>query len=457
MRRKKGYGGIMFLGVLIALIAGGIYLYTSDTFERDLPEIRIENSGYWNGHTPLKVAISDRSGIVEYKVTLRSGNDQRVLAEAKSMAPKRTIALELKVPARSIGLKSEAITIDVEARDASHWNFLAGNRAQKQTTLTIDSRRPKVSIISNSYKITKGGSALVVFRAEDKNLKDLYIETSFGKHFKAEPFYADSYYIALIAWPVTAENFRAYVIATDVAGNKTKTYVPLHLKEKRYRQSKITLSDHFIDGKVTDLAQMYNAPANADRLERFRFVNETLRQKNEALIHDVTSKMEDTRIDSFEQVPFYPLRNGKVVAGFGDHRIYYYKGERVSESYHLGIDLASVKMGKIISRNSAEVAFADENGIYGNMLILSHGLGLYTLYGHCSSFQVAKGDHVDAGMHIANTGMSGYAMGDHLHFGVVVQGIEVRPEEWMDKHWIGLNIKDVIHDAKKVIDRRRDD
>ena len=455
MRRKKSYGGIVFLGVLLALIAGSIYLYTSDTFERELPEIRIENSGYWNGRTPLKVAISDRSGIVEYKVTLRSGNDQRVLAEAKNMAPERTLSFELDVPARSIGQKTEAVTIDVEARDASRWNFLAGNRAQKQKTLTIDSRRPDVGVISNSYKITKGGSALVVFHAEDENLKDLYIETNFGKRFKAEPFYAENYYIALIAWPITAENFRAYVIATDVAGNRAKSYIPLHLKDKRYRESKITLSNRFLEGKVADPAQMYNVPADADPIERFRYVNETLRQKNETLIHDITSKVDDTRIDSFEQVPFYPLRNGKVVAGFGDHRYYYYNGKLVSESYHLGLDLASVKMGKIRSQNPAEVVFAEENGIYGNMPILAHGLGLYTLYGHCSSLLVAQGDHVKAGMHIANTGMSGYAMGDHLHFGVLVQGIEVRPEEWMDKHWIKLNIKDVIQDAKKVIDRRR--
>jgi murein DD-endopeptidase MepM/ murein hydrolase activator NlpD len=45
-------------------------------------------------------------------------------------------------------------------------------------------------------------------------------------------------------------------------------------------------------------------------------------------------------------------------------------------------------------------------------------------------------------------------MGDHLHFGILVQGVEVRPEEWMDKKWLKLNITDTIRDAKKIIDRQ---
>ena len=455
MRRKKGYGGIIFLSMLLAAIGGAFYLYTSDAFERDVPDIRIENSGYWNGRAPLKIAIDDQSGIVEYKIVLHSGSEQTVLDEAKLPTPETSKRFELQVPARTVGLKTDTITVEVQARDASRWNFFAGNRALKQVTLKIDARRPKVGIITNSYKITKGGSALVVFEAEDENLEELYIETSFGKRFKAEPFYAENYYIALIAWPVTEDDFRAYVIADDVAGNQAKAYIPLHLKTKQYRVSKITLSDKFLNGKVADLAQMYGAPENADAIERFRYVNETLREKNEALIHEVTSKVADTQIDGFEQKPFYPLRNGKVVASFGDHRLYYYEGKKVSESYHLGLDLASVKMGKIKIQNPAEIVFSDENGIYGNMPILAHGLGLYTLYGHCSSVTVTPGEHVGAGTHIANTGMTGYAMGDHLHFGVLVQGVEVRPEEWMDDQWIRLNVKDVIRDAKKVIDRRR--
>jgi murein DD-endopeptidase MepM/ murein hydrolase activator NlpD len=110
-------------------------------------------------------------------------------------------------------------------------------------------------------------------------------------------------------------------------------------------------------------------------------------------------------------------------------------------------------MAAIKPQNGGEVVFADFNGLYGNMPMIYHGLGLYTLYGHCSSLHVEKGDKIQPLQTIANTGKSGYAMGDHLHFGVLVQGIEVRPQEWMDKHWIKLNITKIIKTAKKMIDR----
>jgi murein DD-endopeptidase MepM/ murein hydrolase activator NlpD len=323
-----------------------------------------------------------------------------------------------------------------------------------QKKFVVDSKRPSVGIVSNSYKISKGGSAIAIFKAEDSNLDKLYIETSFGKRFKPIPFYKEGYYISLLAWPVQESGFRASIIATDLAGNRTKTNIPLYLKDRRYRVSKIKLSDRFLNGKVSELAEEYGVEEDADLISKFKFVNEELRKKNEELIHNITSKVDDIQIDSFGINTFYPLRNGKKVASFGDHRIYFYNGAKVSESWHLGLDLANIKMGKIKVSNPGEIVFAEENGIYGNMPILAHGLGLYTLYGHCSSLNVKEGDHVSSGEHIANTGTSGYAMGDHLHFGVLVQGVEVRPEEWMDRQWIRLNVTDVIKDAKKIIERQ---
>jgi murein DD-endopeptidase MepM/ murein hydrolase activator NlpD len=108
-------------------------------------------------------------------------------------------------------------------------------------------------------------------------------------------------------------------------------------------------------------------------------------------------------------------------------------------------------MAEIRPQNGGEVVFTGYNGLYGNMPIIHHGLGLYTLYGHCSTVNVNVGDVISSGMNIANTGKSGYAMGDHLHFGILVQGIEVRPDEWMDESWIKLNINDVINNAKTLI------
>ena len=454
MRKKSNFGSMMFTVAFLAIIGGVVYLYNSAMFERTKPTITIENSGYWNLRAPLNVTIDDASGLLAYKVTLQSGSENFVLTDEQFVLPQGSQTLELKTPKRAYSLKNKEVTITVEARDASKWNFMAGNSATETTTLQIDKKRPYLSTITSSYRIIKGGSAVVIFKAEDDNMEAFYVETNFGKRFKAQPFYKEGYYVTLIAWPVTEDTFRATIIATDSAGNVAKSSVPVIPYNKKYKVSKIKLSDKFLNGKVSELAYTYGVEDGADLIERFKYINEDMRKSNEVVIHDLTSKVSDKMVNNFPIKKMYPLKNGQVVAQFGDHRIYSYKGEQVSEAYHLGLDLASNAMSPIMSQNPAIVTYAEENGIYGNMPVLYHGLGLYTIYGHCSNMMVKEGDSLRSNETVAKTGRSGYAMGDHLHFGVLVQGIEVRPQEWMDQDWIRKSITDPMREARKLINQR---
>ena len=454
MRKKSNFGSMMFTVAFLAIIGGVVYLYNSAMFERTKPTITIENSGYWNLRAPLNVTIDDASGLLAYKVTLQSGSENFVLTDEQFVLPQGSQTLELKTPKRAYSLKNKEVTITVEARDASKWNFMAGNSATETTTLQIDKKRPYLSTIASSYRIIKGGSAVVIFKAEDDNMEAFYVETNFGKRFKAQPFYKEGYYVTLIAWPVTEDTFRATIIATDSAGNVAKSSVPVIPYNKKYKVSKIKLSDKFLNGKVSELAYTYGVEDGADLIERFKYINEDMRKSNEDVIHDLTSKVSDKMVNNFPIKKMYPLKNGQVVAQFGDHRIYSYKGEQVSEAYHLGLDLASNAMSPIMSQNPAIVTYAEENGIYGNMPVLYHGLGLYTIYGHCSNMMVKEGDSLRSNETVAKTGRSGYAMGDHLHFGVLVQGIEVRPQEWMDQDWIRKSITDPMREARKLINQR---
>ncbi len=454
MRKRSNFGSVIVSVAFLAIIGGIVYLYNSAMFEREKPVITIDNSGFWNLRAPLAVKIDDASGLMSYKVTLQSGNEQFVLADEEFEAPQSTQTLELTTPKRVYALKNKEVTITVEATDASKWNFFAGNTASETTTLQVDKKRPYLSTIASSYRIIKGGSAVVIFKAEDDNMESFYVETNFGKRFTAQPFYKEGYYVTLIAWPVTEETFRATIIAKDSAGNVAKTSVPVIPYNKNYKISRISLSDNFLNGKVSELAYAYGAEDGADLIERFKFVNEEMRKRNEELIHTLTSKVSDTMVNNFPIKKMYPLKNAEVVAQFGDHRIYSYQGSQVSEAYHLGLDLASNAMSPILTQNPAVVTFAEENGIYGNMPVLYHGLGLYTIYGHCSAMMVKEGDSLRSNETVGKTGRSGYAMGDHLHFGVLVQGIEVRPQEWMDQDWIRKSITDPMREARKLINQR---
>ena len=454
MSKRQGKSSLGVLLIFGAIIVGVIYLYNSVMFERKIPTITLQNNGYWNLKEPLKVTIDDISGLRSYKVKLQTTKGEIVLYNEQFLEVKTSINLEVKPPRSAYAMKDKSIKIIIQATDFSKWNFLSGNRTVKEFEFIIDKKRPQLSSVAHSYKITKGGSALVILKVRDENLKDAYIETNYGKKFKLEPFYKEGYFISLVAWPVTQRNFKATMVAIDKAGNKSKSYIPFYLKQKNYRVSNIKLSDRFLKGKIAELAYDFVETQGVDNsIEQFMIINEDIRAKNEALIHNITSKVSNEMISDFKINKMYPLKNAQVVASFGDHRKYSYKGKSISQSYHLGLDLASNTMAAIKPQNSGNIVFSDYNGIYGNMPIVNHGLGLYTLYGHCSSINLNSGDYLNAKEDLAYTGKSGYAMGDHLHFGVLVQGIEVRPQEWMDKKWIKLNVADIIKNAKKIIDR----
>lgn len=454
MARRDKRSSVWLLGLFILLVGVALYLYNSKMFERNAPIVTLSSNGYWNLKDALKLDIRDESGVKAYKIYFKTSKEEVPFANENFIDMKNELSLEIKAPKVISFTQDNEIELVVESSDASKWNFFAGNEGIESFKLKIDKKRPTVAILANSYSINQGGAALVVFKAEDEHLKSLKIETNFGKDFIPQKYYKEGYYVSLIAWPVVQNSFKATVVAVDQAGNETKAYIPLYLKSKEYKVSNIKLDDGFLKGKIAELASEFEETQGVDEpLEQFKLINETVRAKNEALIHEITSKVSEELLSEFKINKMYPLKNGQVVAHFGDHRKYYYEGNYVSESYHLGLDLASNAMASIKPQNGGEVVFSDYNGLYGNMPIIHHGLGLYTLYGHCTSVNVTKGDAVSPNQDIASTGKSGYAMGDHLHFGVLVQGIEVRPAEWMDESWMKDNIYKVMKLAKEMIDR----
>ena len=91
--------------------------------------------------------------------------------------------------------------------------------------------------------------------------------------------------------------------------------------------------------------------------------------------------------------------------------------------------------------NSGNVAFAGDLGIYGNTVIIDHGLGLFTLYGHLSSIDIKAGRFRRQAPGSRQDGRDRLAAGDHLHFGIYLDGVAVLPVEWWDQKWIDDNVK----------------
>jgi len=126
----------------------------------------------------------------------------------------------------------------------------------------------------------------------------------------------------------------------------------------------------------------------------------------------------------------------KNEAFFADRRTYTYNGKTVDEETHLGFDLADREHMPIVAPNSGKVIWAERLGIYGNCVVLDHGYGLQTIYGHMSQIDVKVGDSIAKGQKMGLSGQTGMAGGDHLHFSMQIDGAQVNPIEWWDEHWI---------------------
>lgn len=458
---KKKSGSKSLMIIILGLIIGASgYIFTAEEFERQAPVIEVSENLYWNRRDPLLVNISDETGLKSYEVKVSDGKNIITVANELILeANQKERTLEIKYPKKAVdGVmldpKSTQFKVHINVTDKSNWNFFQGNSTDALINVKVDYKRPDINVLSNSYSVTQGGSGLIIFQVKDEALKEFHLEAG-GRNFKAVPYKKEGYYASLVAWPFNQENFSARIVAEDFARNKRVVNIPFFTIAKRYKVSWIKAKDKFINGKISDLAD--SDPQYAlikDGVKKLKAINEDMRMINEKLIHTLSKEVPDDMIDSWEIKPFYPLKNGAKVASYGDKRHYYYgdKSNEISLSYHVGLDMASTKMAQIVSSNAGKVVYSEYNGIYGNMPMIDHGLGLYTLYGHCSNIMVQDRDEITAGTAIAQTGVSGLALGDHLHFGVLVQGIEVRPEEWMDKKWIRDKIDKVFKEADKIID-----
>jgi murein DD-endopeptidase MepM/ murein hydrolase activator NlpD len=146
---------------------------------------------------------------------------------------------------------------------------------------------------------------------------------------------------------------------------------------------------------------------------------------------------------------FDQMKDSQVMSSFAERRSYFVVQDKVSESIHYGYDLASLAGAAIPASNRGKVVFAGELGIYGNCVILDHGLGLNSLYGHLSNIDVRVGDVVEKGQVLGQSGQTGLAGGDHLHFGILLRGVYVDPVEWWDAKWVREHVEEPLAAARK--------
>ncbi|MBW1966894.1 MAG: M23 family metallopeptidase [Deltaproteobacteria bacterium] len=433
--------GYTALIVLAGLIAAGCFLgyFLLEGSPPDLQVVQIPET--MGREYMLTVKVKDaRSGIRSISAVLSQGDkvlelDPRIHKVKEwwrgSGVKDETVSWVIK-PFES-GMADGKALLLITARDSSWRNGLKGNEQTWETEVSIDMTPPRIAVKSTVHNIRTGGASLVSYRVSELPGKTgVWIGERFFRGYPM-PGGAEDMYVAMVAVPFNVSKPKKVLIeAVDQAGNIARAGFPYRILRKPPKVDKINITDRFLEQKIPDFMARY-PELKGSYPEVFLEINSELRRRSN---NEIENYCKESVPEILWHGSFVCLPNSAFRAGFGDERHYYYKGKEIGRSYHMGSDLASVSHAPVPAGNTGLVVFADYLGIYGNTVILDHGLGLFSMYSHLSEIRVSAGDKVKRGEKIGTTGMTGLAGGDHLHFGMMVQGVFVNPLEWWDQKWI---------------------
>jgi murein DD-endopeptidase MepM/ murein hydrolase activator NlpD len=436
---------IVFL-VPILLVLGGIgYL----AWRQSVPGVRVEFEPppkFIGARTPITFNLrAARGGVQSVDVRLLQGGTRVNVAQQTFAAPAgREQRVQLVVAGGGLGLREGSATLEVRARDGFWRPIRVDDRIIASLPVTLDFTPPTLEILASTRYLSRGGGGLVALRAKGAARVGVAVGDLFFPGFPAGS--PDSgLHAALFALPWNLPPGSPITVsAQDEAGNVVSRALAVDIRPRKFPIDTVEISEQFLASKMPELLPERGQIPPDQLLAAFLIVNRDKRKEAEAMKKKLAQRSKPTPL--FEGAFLQP-RNTKVFSNFAETRTYRYQGKDVDTQVHLGYDLASLKKSPVPAANAGVVVYAAPLNIYGNAVVIDHGWGLETLYGHLSSIEVKEGDEVKKGQELGRTGSTGLALGDHLHFEVLIQGISVTPVEWWDGRWIRDHIGRPLREA----------
>ena len=439
---------LLIMAVVASAILGATYYAAG---RADPPVITIHQPGIIGQAGTLDITVDAPAGRLDaFTVEMQQNGRTTPLfsldaANAELLKPESADRVRLMRPVGKKTLpqlEAGTITLVVTAsRPVLRGLRTVSSRTTRDVAVRLDP--PRISVLSTHHYINLGASELVVYRVTPPDVDSGV--TVGGRTYPGFPAAgagvgADSsvrlaFFALVYDQPLDTP---IELFARDPAGNEARAGFEHRVFPKTFRRSRIDIDDAFLSRVVPSILEKTPSflgapPAADDRLPAFLKINGDLRRANADQIADLSRKTSPT---TWWQGAFQQLSNSQVESSFADFRTYVYRGREVDHQVHLGFDLAKTSNTPITAANRGTVLYASDLGIYGNCVILDHGMGVQSLYAHLSSFDVREGQQVDQGQLLGLSGQTGLAGGDHLHFSMLVNGHFVNATEWWDPHWI---------------------
>jgi murein DD-endopeptidase MepM/ murein hydrolase activator NlpD len=428
----------LLIGAAVVILIAAVF-FLLPFFEGGEPTIKLtpDIKAIGRGQTFTVTVGDQKSGVKSAMVTLTQNGKTQVLASV-SYPEKGNYSQNIPVTLDPLAAKlvDGPATLQITAVDAS----FRENKAVLVKPVYVDVMPAQIFLLNSMNHVNPGGVCVILYRTSEPVIESgVFVNETF---FQAYPITVSGKpcYVSYFPIPMDAGDrepqIRAFV--KDPGQSETSANIRFILKKKKFRSDKVNLSDNFLQQKMPDFQTAVPELRGKPLIDVFVYVNTKMREDNFKTIQAFCQKSQP---QALWEGTFLRMKDGAPMALYGDRRQWVFDGKEIGESLHEGIDLASTEKAPVQAANNGVIVFTGPLGIYGSTVIIDHGLGMISLYGHLSSIQVKVGQSVKLGDAIGNTGMSGLAGGDHLHFGIMVGGQFVNPIEWWDPHWIADNVK----------------
>ncbi len=386
--------------------------------------------------TPVTLHVTDPHGIRKIDARIEQ-NGAQYNVYSTSM-PARRILWSRHLPPADYSftagtkttpqLKDGKATLTVEVTS----NDFRGSSALASREVTVVTRSPMLSVDSDQHYLYLGMADLVTFTVSGY-VTDSGVRVG-AATFRSWPMpggkpglfslFAFPWNMPLSTVPVV---FATNPTGAEATGHMVTIFPPK--EQPKYRVRDLTIDDKFVQKVVSEL----DPNGSGELIDRFVKINRDMRKVNNKTLSDLRLKTEPRFLWS---QPFLQEHNSQVESNFADVRNYIYHGKKVDQEVHLGYDLAITPHIGVEASNDGKVVWAAPLGIYGNCIVVDHGYGLQSIYGHMSEFAVREGDAVKRGQIMGKSGDTGMAGGDHIHFTMQLDGVQIDPKEFFDAHWI---------------------
>jgi murein DD-endopeptidase MepM/ murein hydrolase activator NlpD len=430
----------VILASLILISATGC-----SVLEGEPPEVSFDREFEILGRAPtLELTVSDTgSGVARIRVLLTQDGEEAVLVDETFEEPSEApVSYDIgRMMADDFMPQEGAAILTVMTSDGS----LRGNESETTRAFQFDLYPPQLQVLSPLLYINQGGSENLIYRVSDDAVSSgVQVGPHFFPGFPANiPDDPDARFaLFAFAYNLPADT-PVTVVARDAAGNEAVAGVSNQVSSGAFRNREIQVDDGFLQKVVPEImSRTTEIRDQGSLIDTYVEINSRLRELNHARVTEMSAASEG---EFLWDGGFLQLSNSQVESLFADHRTYFYEGEEVDQQDHVGFDLSVVARYPIEATNAGRVILAEYFGIYGNTVLIDHGVGLISLYGHMSSIDVEAGQSVAKAEILGRSGETGLAGGDHLHFGLFLHGVPVNPIEWWDAMWVQDHILDRLN------------